>query len=118
MTRTQVRGMRSMQAKFRGRCKGCGETIAVGADILWSKAEGAFHDNDRCYADTGRAQADRYFEAQTEHDWEGEQIRRDEAEYQQGYHDVAAIHAISAAGSELREQLYRELEQRDYDLYG
>ena len=113
--------MRTMQAKFRGRCKGCGETIAVGSDILWSKSTGAFHDNGRCYADTGLSRArgnDGGSIADYERDVEGELIRREEAEYQQGYHDVAAIHAVSAPGSDLREQLYRELEQRDYDLYG
>ena len=114
--------MRQMKAKFRGRCKGCGETIGVGSDILWSKAEGAFHDNGRCYADTGlrrtRVGNDGGSIADHEFDYEAAQARRDQAEYQQGYHDVAAIHAISAAGYDFREQLYRELEQRDYDLYG
>lgn len=114
--------MRRMKAKFRGRCKGCGEIVAVGSDILWSKAEGAFHDNGRCYADTGlsrtRAGNDGGSIADFEVDVEEQLARREEAEYRQGYHDVAQIHAISEAGSDFREQLYRELEQRDYDLYG
>jgi hypothetical protein len=112
--------MRKMQAKFRGRCKGCGETIAVGSDILWSKQTGAFHDNDRCYADTGlsRTGGDGGSIADYEVDVDAQLARRDEAEYRQGYHDVAQIHAISEAGSDFREQLYRELEERDYNLYG
>jgi len=111
--------MRSMQAKFRGRCKGCGEVIAVGTDILWSRATGAFHDNGRCHvANRTRVGNDGGSIGDYEVDVEAQIARREEAEYQQGYHDVAAIHAISAAGSEFREQLYRELEERDYNLYG
>lgn len=55
---------------------------------------------------------------QSEMDWEGEMIAREEREYQQGYHEVAAIQAVTTAGSALREQMYMEMEQRDYDLYG
>lgn len=122
--------MRKMQAKFRGRCKGCGGVVAVGSDILWSKQTGAFHDNGECYVETGRVTGDvredvdyafgggHRADVEAERDWEAEQLRRDEAEYQQGYHDVAQIHAISEAGSDFREQLYRELEERDYNLYG
>lgn len=40
---------------------------------------------------------------------------RDEAEYQRGYHEVAAIQAMSAAGSELREQMYLEMEMAAYN---
>jgi hypothetical protein len=112
--------MRKMQAKFRGRCKGCGEVIAVGSDILWSKQTGAFHDNERCHTGTHQTRVgnDGGSIADYEVDVDAQLARRDEAEYQQGYHDVAAIHAISEAGSDFREQLYRELEERDYNLYG
>jgi len=109
--------MRTMFAKYAGRCRGCGESIAVGDQILWSRREGAHHDNGVCYRDTGIGARYRS-DAETEMDWEGEMIAREEREYQQGYHEVAAIHAMSAAGSDLREQMYLEMEQRDYNLYG
>ena len=41
---------------------------------------------------------------------------RDAAEIAAGAAAVAQIQAISAPGSALREQLYMEMEQRDYDL--
>lgn len=50
-----------------------------------------------------------------EFDAEAEMIRREEAEYLRGYHEVAAIQAMSAPGSDLREQMYREMEMAAYN---
>ena len=41
---------------------------------------------------------------------------RETAEYMAGRNEVAQIQAISAPGSALREQLYMEMEQRNYNL--
>jgi hypothetical protein len=112
-----------MNARYSGRCKGCGGGIAAGERILWSKETGALH-NGACLDVYHGNQFGRHEAAQerrayeTEMDWEAAQLRRDEAEYQTGRAQVAEIQALTTAGSALREALYREMEQRDYDLYG
>ena len=117
--------MKRMRARFAGTCAGgCGVRVQAGDLIRWSKESGAIHDNGACPDaywgnEFGRHEAAQERAAfQAEHDWESEMIAREEREYQQGYHEVAAIQAISAPGSAFREQLYAEMEQRDYDLYG
>lgn len=108
--------MRQMVAKYNGRCRGCGEAIRKGEFILWSKQLGSYHASNGCQDaahgdDFGRheaAQEARAFEAGM--DWELAQARRDDAEYRRGQADVAAIQAVSEAGSALREALYLEME--------
>ena len=115
--------MRTMTAKYGGRCAGaCGVRIQAGDTILWSKESGALHEGCRdAYwgNEFGRheaAQERAAYEAEME--WEAEMIAREEREYLQGRSEVAQIQAMTTAGSALREQMYREMEQRDYDLYG
>lgn len=79
---------RLMNARFASKCKSCRDRIAVGDTIWWSKDGGAVHESCR--------------QADTE----------DDREYARGYNDVARIQAMSAAGSELREQLYMQLEEQ------
>lgn len=50
-----------------------------------------------------------------EPDPDAAQDARDEADYQRGYNEVAQIQAMSAPGSELREQMYMEMEMAAYN---
>lgn len=113
-------GFRKMAAKFSGKCALCGGAIAAGDEILWKKGAGARHaDEADCgggytlYQEYAGAAYQRAYH--DEDAWEAAEIRREEAEYQRGYHEVREIQAISAAGSAFREQLYREMEQAAYN---
>lgn len=108
--------MREMNARYRSRCKGCGQTVNVGDRILWSKETGALH-NGGCLDVFHGNEFGRYEAAQERAAYEAE-MRRDDAEYRRGRAEVAEIQALTTAGSALREALYMEMEQRDYDLYG
>lgn len=116
--------MREMTARFNGRCLGCAEGIKKGERIVFQRGVGSYHADRGCGDvywgnEFGRQEAAQERAAyQAEMDWESEMIAREEREYQQGYHEVAAIQAVTTAGSALREQMYLEMEQRDYDLYG
>lgn len=109
--------MREMVARYNGRCLGCEAGIKKGERIVFQKGVGSYHADRGCGDvywgnEFGRQEAAQERAAyQAEMDWE-------EAEYRQGYHEVAQIQAVTTAGSALREQMYREMEQRDYDLYG
>lgn len=53
-----MNGLRKLQAKFPGTCKGCGGEILTGSPIRWSKETGAFHDG--C-SPSGNPSADREY---------------------------------------------------------
>lgn len=125
-------GFKTMNAKFAGKCRSCGCRIEAGDKIRWSKAAGAncFDQNDcRDWADMEAEQAaEMRMESWADHrmagtsasfwedeDYERSQRRRDEAEYQRGYHEVAQIQAFAPAGSALREQMYAEMEMAAYN---
>ena len=105
--------MKTMSAKFAGRCRSCGGRIEAGELIRWAKAAGAHHAECGLNEDFGGAEA--RLAQMDEFDWEAQQIARDEAEYQRGYHEVASIQAFSAPGSALREQMYLEMEMAAYN---
>jgi len=106
-------GFKRMAAKFAGKCAGCGSKIAVGDDILWAKGRGARHAECGLNEDFGGAEF--RLSQQDEFDWEAAEIRREEAEYQRGYHEVRQIQAFAPAGSALREQMYAEMEMAAYN---
>lgn len=97
--------MRTMRAKFAGKCRACQGAIGEGDLIVWAKGAGGRHSVCGTAIDTSG----------TEFDVEAEMARRDEAEYQRGYHEVASIQAFSAAGSALRESMYLEMEMAAYN---
>lgn len=96
---------RLMTARYNGRCLACGGRITKGETISYSREEGARHAAP-CVS------VPDFYEPE---DWETRQARRDEAEYQRGYHEVAQIQAFSAPGSALREQMYAEMETAAYN---
>lgn len=103
--------MRPMTARYPGRCRGCGLPIKRGAQIIWSRRTGALH-NGACLDMFDGTEFGR-FEAEQEARAHG--LAMDD-EIRQGMAEVAQIQAISAPGSALREQLYMEMEMRDYNL--
>ena len=137
--------MRKMNAKFGGRCKDCGATILVGDAIRWSKATGAVcaeaSDCRDMHDMRAESMAERRMEswaahrheglsseqfhenwdyeredARREMEWEAREIAREEAEYQKDRdHEVRQIQEFAPAGSELREQMYLELEMAAYN---
>lgn len=126
--------MKAMAARFNGKCRGCGGRIEAGEQILWSKATGALHGECGLNEDFGGAEArlaqreerghtlyQEYAGAafqrayDDEFDAEAELIRREEAEYQKGYHEVKNIQAFAPAGSLLREAMYLEMEMAAYN---
>lgn len=108
--------MKVMAAKFNGKCRSCGGRIEAGEQIVWSKASGAMHDacggHGQLAGIRQTAVIDGYGD---EFDAEAELIRREEAEYQRGYHEVAQIQAMTSAGSLLREAMYLEMEMAAYN---
>ena len=116
--------MRNITAKYRGKCASCGKEIAVGDSIMWTGGGSTYHLACATAASDGAGVEDEALGQQGLHelgvydepeDWESAQARRDEQEYQQGYHEVRAIQAMSSAGSALREQMYLEMEQAAYN---
>lgn len=116
--------VREMTARFNSRCLGCDRGIRAGERIVFQRGVGSYHADTGCGDvywgnEFGRqevAQERAAYEAEME--WEAAMVAREEAEYRAGYHEVAQIQAMTTAGSALREQMYLEMEQRDYDLYG
>lgn len=100
--------MKTMAAKFGGKCRSCGGRIVAGETIRWSKASGAMHA--ACEAEANEVN---WFD--DEGDWEAAEIRREEQEYLQGYHEMRQIQAFAPAGSALREQMYAEMEMAAYN---
>jgi hypothetical protein len=104
--------MKTMTAKYAGKCRTCGGRIEAGDTIRWGRAEGANHfDRDLCGI-RNTAVIDGFGD---EFDAEDALIRREEAEYQRGYHEVAQIQAVSSAGSVWRDALYAEMEMAAYN---
>ena len=83
--------------KYASACSECGVAIAAGATAEWKKGAGL-----RCVGHFSPGSG-------------GFDSVQDEADYFRGYHEMAEIQAISAAGSEYREQLYREAELAAYN---
>jgi hypothetical protein len=114
--------MKTMAAKFGGKCRSCGGRIVAGETIRWSKASGAMHAaceaeaNEANFHASDAAHARGYGDwFDDEGDWEAAEIRREEAEYMRGYHEVRQIQAFAPAGSALREQMYAEMEMAAYN---
>lgn len=108
--------MREMNARFAGRCAGgCGVRVQQGDAILWSKETGAIHVG--CRDAYWGNEFGRHEAAQERAAYEAE-MRQEDAELRAGAAAVREIQALTTAGSALREALYLEMEQRDYDLYG
>lgn len=117
--------MKTMTAKYAGKCRACGGRIEAGDTIRWSRAAGANHADSGVCQDFGAFVAEEsaereFFGRADRHDFsefeaEGALIACEEAEYQRGYHEVAAIQAISAPGSAWRDALYAEMEMAAYN---
>lgn len=82
--------MRRMRAKYRGRCRSCGESIAVGESILWGRREGAHHA--RCPEESAASAAE-------------------EAEYRAGYAEAGRyLSDREIYGAEMAERFEMERE--------
>lgn len=124
--------MRTMTAKFPGKCRDCGAPIHPGEKIRYSKATGALCASEADCRDWQDAQAeqatemrmeswmDHRYAGTTQHffedeDYERAQRRRDEAEYQRGYYETRNAQMAGPAGSDAREAAYREMEMVAYN---
>lgn len=84
---------RTMQSKFAGKCKTCGQAIPQGAEIRWAKGHGAHHPS--CVGGpTSPAAA------------------LEDPEYQRGLNEAHEAQQAGPAGSEAREQAYLDMEAR------
>lgn len=109
--------VREMTARFNSRCLGCDRGIRAGERIVFQRGVGSYHADTGCGDVYWGNEFGRQEAAQERAAYEAE-MRRDEDEYRTGAAQVREIQALTAAGSALREALYLEMEQRDYDLYG
>lgn len=109
--------MREMTARYRSRCLGCSTQIQPGDRIIFQKGVGSYHADRGCGDVYWGNEFGRHEAAQERAAYEAE-MRREDAEYRRGRAEVAEIQALTTAGSALREALYLQMEQRDYDLYG
>ena len=105
--------MKTMAAKFGGKCRSCGGRIEAGELIRWSRATGAMHAG--CEAEANEVNYHAGFDDDAELRAEGALIEREEREYLQGYHEVKQIQAFAPAGSLLREAMYLEMEMAAYN---
>lgn len=94
--------MKRMTAKYNGRCKDCGRDLRKGDTIRWSRATGALCAGECHYGDG-------------DGDYELAAARRDEAEYQRGYHETRLAQMAGPAGSAAREAAYLEMEMAAYN---
>lgn len=116
--------MRTMTAKYNGRCRDCGADLRAGDKIRWSKATGSLCAAGECESD---GHSDRmpcgcsdYHYADcplvtSRYDDGGYEERYGGSDYARGRAEVAAIQAVSEAGSALREALYMEMEMNAYN---
>lgn len=109
--------MREMTARFNSRCLGCDRGITAGEQIVFQKGVGSYHADTGCGDVYWGNEFGRHEAAQERAAYEAE-MRQEDAEYRRGRAEVAEIQALTEAGSALREALYLQMEQRDYDLYG
>lgn len=125
--------MRTMTAKFPGKCRDCGARIEPGDRIRYSKATGALCEDASGCRDWIDAQAEQAAEMRMERfadhrmaglsteqffeneDYERQQRRRDDADYQRGYHEARYAQMAGPAGSDAREAAYREMEMAAYN---
>jgi hypothetical protein len=116
--------MRSMTAKYGGRCRGCGQRFPAGTRILWSRDLGAVVDTPEHGAcqDAAWGSAFGIHEAAQERAAyaaemaaENAERRMVDAEIRAGEAEVAQIQAVTAPGSALREAMYLDMERAAYD---
>lgn len=106
--------MREMNARFNSKCLGCADGIKAGEMIVFQRGVGSYHRDKGC-GDVYWGNRFGEHEAEQEraaYEAEMREERRAEAEYRRGRADVAAIQAVSEAGSALREALYLQMEQQ------
>jgi hypothetical protein len=98
-----------MKAKFSSRCAGCGSPINEGDNI--SRGPSGKFEHSSC--SRGRLTGGgNVFPTMDEADYH--EMRRDEAEYQKGYHEVASIQAFFPPGP-MRDAAYMEMEMAAYN---
>lgn len=104
--------MKRMKARYPGECKGCGDPVEVGQDILWSRASGALHTG--CRNMFGGDEPEHTI-SDDDYPEYAEAVReraRMDAEYARGYYETRDAQLAGPPGSDAREAAYREMEER------
>lgn len=104
-----------MKARFEGNCRYCGKLIRPGQHITRAGTSWVHEGCDDREVERDSLARSLAASNVPNEDFHDALRRFDEAEYRKGKAEVEQIQAISTAGSELREQLYREMEQAAYD---
>lgn len=103
--------MRTLTAKYNGKCQRCGGGIQAGESIRWERGYGSEHfDKNVC-----RDELDFRGEESAEREQARREDARMDADYRTGMSEVAAIQAVTVAGSEMREAMYRDMELAAYN---
>lgn len=97
--------MKTMTARFPGRCRNCGATITPGDTIRYSKPTGALCVNQ---ASCGAAVHD-------DGDVEDREMRFANSEYARGYYETRNAQMAGPAGSAAREAAYMEMEMAAFN---